>query len=187
MVYFGMTYGLIASGKSGLCHYIQKYGQFPTLKIPMFGAPTARTRFRIVSSDEIRKKVYRQPLKTIFGLIEPGSAEEKLVWVKVKIDVLNNLARGINTLLDTTSLKKKYRLDFLEKIRLFSTPVYTFLLVVDVSLETARIRNRVRKARVSDAIIKQFFETRQDKTQQPDIDEEKWDLIYYFNSEENVL
>lgn len=179
--FFIMTYGLVASGKSLLTRFIKKTNQLPTLNIFLEERYGKFTNFEIISSDQVRVQIYEKTLKEIFTELKPD--KEKLVWEYIEARVLKNLAlRKRSTILDATSLYKKDRLYYTNVINALPGRITKILLVVNISLEIAMERNNRREAKVPEDVIRKMYEIRNDINEQPNLDEEMWDLIYYFDS-----
>jgi predicted kinase len=185
--YFGMTYGIAASGKSTLVHYIQRHALTDGKWFPTLDFTFPLVRFEIIASDNIRKEVYKQPLTEIFGGINPehtlNPEKEARVWAIIQLRIKANMKKGISTLVDNTALYKFNRqeiLRWLTEIPIDQRTLTTFLMVVDTPLLAIRKWNQARQAQVPDEIIIKMWDLRQDKANQPDLDAEKWDFIYYF-------
>jgi predicted kinase len=181
-VYFGMTYGVAASGKSTLAKFVQKNRGFPTLD---FTFPDIQ--FEIIASDEVRKEVYQRPLSEIFGGIGPehqlDPIMESKVWGLIETRIKEKLAQGTSVLLDGTALRKADRLTVLSWISSIQREIISFLMVINTSLQTILDWNRGREAQVPELVLEKMYLLRQDKIQQPDLDLEKWGFIYYFEPE----
>jgi tRNA uridine 5-carbamoylmethylation protein Kti12 len=185
IIYFGLTYGVAASGKSTLSKYIQKYNKFPTLSITF----PSNVHFSVIASDEWRIKIYKKPLEEIFKGEAPSRGIETLdpkmeekVFEAINQNIKFNIESNIHTIYDSINLRKSVRLRLLDLVRGCNKPVVCFLLVTNVPLETIEQWNAQRTAQVPTSVLRRMYSTRTDPTEQPNLDEEKWDFVYYFDA-----
>jgi predicted kinase len=197
MVFFGMTYGMAGSGKSLLTKFVQENNRFPTLS---FHFPK-NIHFEVVASDEVRLKIYKkQSLTEIFGGIDPEHNLppdlEKEVWAVIKEKVTTNLGTNKDTLLDNTALMRtgrEYVLQWLQECEhKYLISITRFLMVINTSYEQILKWNQPRSgsprpAAVPQNIIDRMWLARNDPNQQPQLDAEKWDFIYYYEPERYPL
>jgi predicted kinase len=182
---FGMTYGIAASGKSTLVQYICQHRRFPTMNLhfPIY------TKFHVVSTDALRVTIYEKPLSEIFGAMQEEL--EKRVWKDAEDDIITHLKQHYTVILDATDLHRNYRLALLKRVWKLASqmhaPIWTFLLAVNISLDMVKYRNKQREAKVPETTLVEMEDIRQTPLEQPNPKEEKWDLIYFFDSEKYDL
>ncbi|MBD3194539.1 MAG: hypothetical protein GF317_05745 [Candidatus Lokiarchaeota archaeon] len=204
--YIGITYGLPASGKSTLARFVKKYQTFPTstaIEFRDFILPEyikyqiifPDIEFKIISFDEIRKEVYGKKLKELFSGVAPEEGKYNLPE-KVEMKVLsegisrirNNIREKKPIIIDDIHLRKRHRISLIEKVIKpeIEEDLVLFLMWINTSFEAIKRRNALRKAKIPVKRLEAMYKVRNNKREQPEIDE-GYNFISYFDSEKEDI
>jgi predicted kinase len=182
MVYFGMTYGIAGSGKSTLARFVAEKGKFPTLPYQLKPPNT----IQVIVVDQVRKEVYGKSMKEIFGGIDEEHTldpqMERKTWLTVKARLQSNIKRGIDTILDSTALTRWSRDTAIAWVQEASKLVVYFLMVIKTPFRQILLWNldKKREASVPQNVLYRMLEIHNNRKEQPNLLEEKWDFVYCF-------